>query len=56
MFLAGYTFFDKSVAIDLHCRLEVSGTEDSGSHGSCARVIAAYVGKSNTSLNAETRF
>jgi len=42
MFLAGYAFFYKSVAISLHGWLEVAGTEDSGSHGACARVIAVY--------------
>jgi len=42
MFLAGYTFFDKSVAIGLHGRLEVARAEDSRSHGACAGVIAAY--------------
>jgi len=42
MFLAGYTFFEKSVAIDLHGRPDVAGTEDSGSHGACIGVIAAY--------------
>ena len=42
MFLAGYTFFEKSVAIGLHGRPDVAGTEDSGSHGACIGVIAAY--------------
>ena len=36
MFLAGYTFFDKSVAIGLHGHPEVAGAEDSSSHGACA--------------------
>jgi len=42
MFLAGYTFFDKSVAIDLHGRPEVTDAKDSSSYGACARMIAAY--------------
>jgi len=42
MFLAGYTFFDKSVAIGLHARPEVTGAKDSGSHGASARVMVAY--------------
>jgi len=42
VFLAGYTFFDKGVAIGLHGRPEVTGAEDSGSHSACARVVAAY--------------
>jgi len=42
MFLAGYIFFDKSVAIGLHGRPEVAVAEDSSSHGACAEMIAAY--------------
>jgi len=42
MFLVGYTFFDKSVAIGLNGRPEVTGAKDSGSHGACAGVIVAY--------------
>ena len=42
MFLAGYAFFDKSVAIGLHGRPEVTGAKDSGSHGVCAEMISAY--------------
>jgi len=42
MFLAGYAFFDKSVAIGFHGRSKVTGAKDSGSHGTCAGMIAAY--------------
>jgi len=42
MLLAGYAFFDKSVAIGLHGWPKVAGAEDSGGHGSCGGVIAAY--------------
>jgi len=38
----GYAFFDKSVAICLNGWPKVAGAEDSGGHGSCARVISAY--------------
>ena len=42
MFLAGYGSFDKSVAIGLHGRPEVTDAKDSGSHSTCAGIIAAY--------------
>jgi len=42
MFLAGYTSFDKSMAIGLHGRSEVTGAKDSSSHGACAGMIVAY--------------
>jgi len=42
MFLAGYALFDKSVAIGVHGWPEVVDAEDSGNHGLCAGVIAAY--------------
>jgi len=42
MLLAWYAFFDKVLAVGLHGWLEVTGAKDSGSHGVCAKMIAAY--------------
>jgi len=45
MFLAGYGSFDKSVAIGLHGRPEVTDAKDSGSHSVCIGMISAYAFK-----------
>jgi len=42
MLLAGYALFDKGVPVCLHGWSKVTGAEDSGGHGSCARMISAY--------------
>ena len=42
MFLAWYAFFDEVLAVCLRGRPEVTGAKDSGSHGACAGMIAAY--------------
>ena len=42
MFLAWFAFFDEVLAVCLHCWADVTGEKDSGSHGACAEMIAAY--------------
>ena len=42
MFLAWFAFFDEVLAICFHCRPEVTDAKDSGGHGACARMVAAY--------------
>jgi len=42
MFLAWYAFFDKVMAVCLHGRPKVTNAKDSGGHGACAGMVAAY--------------
>jgi len=42
MFLAWFAFFDEVLAICFHSWPEVTGAKDSGSHGVCAGMVAAY--------------
>jgi len=42
MLLTWYAFFDKGVAICVLSWLEVAGSEYSGGHGSCTRVVSTY--------------
>jgi len=42
MFLAWYAFFDEVMAVCLYGWPEVTDVKDSGSHGVCAGMIAAY--------------
>ena len=40
--LARYAFPDEVLAVGLHGWPEVTGAKDSGSHGACAGMVAAY--------------
>jgi len=42
MFLAWFAFFDEVLAVCFHSRPEVISAKDSGSHGACAGMVAAY--------------
>jgi len=41
MLLAWFAFFDEVLAIRFYSRPEVTGSKNSGSHGACARMVAA---------------
>jgi len=42
MLLAWFALFDEVLAIRFHSRPEVAGAKDSGSHGACTEMVAAY--------------
>ena len=42
MLLAWYAFSDEVLAVGFHGWPEVTSAKDSGSHGACAGMVAAY--------------